>query len=131
MVTWEEGRPTQWEHQEQDNVNVQEISGELLRETGASLWLSWSRIRLQCRRPGFNPWVGKMPWRKERLPTPGFWPGEFQGLHSPSGHQEEDTTELLSLSGKDAGDGGSWGQEAERLRNSEFVLWEDFSERPC
>ena len=22
-------------------------------------------IRLQCQRPGFHPWVGKMPWRKE------------------------------------------------------------------
>ena len=22
-------------------------------------------------------WVGKIPWRRERLPTPGFWPGEF------------------------------------------------------
>ena len=26
---------------------------------------------------GSNPWVGKMPWRRERLPTPVFWPGEF------------------------------------------------------
>ena len=26
-------------------------------------------------------WVGKMPWRRERLPTPVFWPGEFHGLH--------------------------------------------------
>ena len=24
------------------------------------------------------------PWRRERLPTPGFWPGESHGLHSPS-----------------------------------------------
>ena len=31
--------------------------------------------------PGFNPWVGKIPRRKERLPTPVFWPGEFHGLH--------------------------------------------------
>ena len=29
---------------------------------------------------GFNPWVGKIPWRRERLPTPVFWPGEFRGL---------------------------------------------------
>ena len=35
---------------------------------------------LQCRRPVFDPWVGKMPWRRERLPTPVFWPGEFHGL---------------------------------------------------
>ena len=29
---------------------------------------------------GFDPWVGKIPWRKEQLPTPVFWPGEFHGL---------------------------------------------------
>ena len=23
-------------------------------------------------RPGFDPWVGKIPWRRERLPTPVF-----------------------------------------------------------
>ena len=40
-------------------------------------WLSWLRICLQCRRPRFDPWVGKIPWRRERLPTPVFWPGEF------------------------------------------------------
>jgi len=33
-----------------------------------------------CERPGFNPWVGKIPWRRERLPTPVFWPGEFHRL---------------------------------------------------
>ena len=27
--------------------------------------------------PGFYPWVTKIPWRRERLPTPEFWPGEF------------------------------------------------------
>ena len=42
---------------------------------GLSLWLRWQRICLQCGRPGSNPWVGKIPWRKERLPTPVFWPG--------------------------------------------------------
>ena len=31
--------------------------------------------------------VGKIPWRKERLPTPVFWPGEFHGLYSPWGHR--------------------------------------------
>ena len=31
----------------------------------------------QCRRPKLNPWVGKMPWRNERLPTPVSWPGKF------------------------------------------------------
>ena len=35
------------------------------------------RICLQCERPGFDPWIGKIPWRRERLPTSLFWPGEF------------------------------------------------------
>ena len=52
---------------------------------------SMKRICLQCREPGFDPWVGKMPWRREELPTPIFWPGEFQGLYSPWGHKELDT----------------------------------------
>ena len=43
-------------------------------------------------------WVGKIPWRRERPPTPVFWPGEFHGLYSPWGHKESDTTERLSLS---------------------------------
>ena len=43
-------------------------------------------------RLGFYPWIGKMPWRRERLPTPVFWPGEFHGLYSPLGHKESDTT---------------------------------------
>ena len=37
-------------------------------------------ICLQCGRPGFDPWVGKIPRRRGRLPTPVFWPGEFHGL---------------------------------------------------
>ena len=40
-------------------------------------------ICLQCRRPGFDLWVGKIPWRRERLPTLVFWPGEFHVLYSP------------------------------------------------
>ena len=56
-------------------------------------WLSWYRIHLQCRRPGFDPWVGKMSWRREWLPTPVFWPEEF----SPWGRKELDMPEGLSL----------------------------------
>ena len=52
---------------------------------------------LKCRRPGFDPWVGKIPWRRERLPTPAFWPGEFHGLYIVYGVAKSDTTEGLSL----------------------------------
>ena len=41
----------------------------------------------------WETWVGKIPWRRERLPTPVFWPGDFQGLYSPWGHKESDITE--------------------------------------
>ena len=75
-------------------------SGESLRELWVSQChrLSYRKIHLQCWRPGFDPWVGKIPWRRERLPTPVFWPGEFHGLYSPWGRKESDTTERLSLS---------------------------------
>ena len=42
-------------------------------------------------------WVWKIPWRREWLPNPVFWPGEFYGLYSPWGCKELDTTEQLSL----------------------------------
>ena len=35
-----------------------------------------------CRRCGFGPWVGKIPWRRRWLPTSGFLPGEFHGQRS-------------------------------------------------
>ena len=35
-------------------------------------------------------------WRRERLPTPIFWPGEFHGLYIPWGCKESDMTEKLS-----------------------------------
>ena len=50
-----------------------------LSELALPLWL------LQSGRPGFDPWVGKIPWRRKRLPTPVLWPGEFHGLYSPWG----------------------------------------------
>ena len=56
---------------------------------GYSLQYSWtSRVAQMVKnlsamqRPGFDPWVGKIPWRRGRLPTPVFWPGEFHGLYS-------------------------------------------------
>ena len=49
----------------------------------------------QCRRRkrlGFNPWVGKTPWRRTWQPTPVFLPGESHGQrslegYSPLGHR--------------------------------------------
>ena len=43
------------------------------------LLLYTQRIRLQCGRPGFSPWVGKIPWRRAWQPTPVFLRGESHG----------------------------------------------------
>ena len=50
---------------------------------------SWASVmaqkvkNLQCGRPGFDPFIGKIPWRREWLPTPVFWPGESPGTEEP------------------------------------------------
>ena len=60
------------------------------------VWSHWVQL-------GFDRWVGTIPWRRERLPTPVSWPGEFHGQrslagYSPWGCKELDTTEWLSVS---------------------------------
>ena len=52
---------------------------------------------LQGGRPGFDPWLGKIPWRKEQLPTLVFWPGELHGF-IVHGVAKSHTREQLSLS---------------------------------
>ena len=68
------------------------------------LSLSWvsRRLRLQCKRPGFNPWVRKIAWRREWLPSPVFLPGESYGQRSlvgfsPWGCKESDTAEHVHI----------------------------------
>ena len=56
----------------------------------------------QCRRPGFVPWLGRSPWRRQRLPAPVFLLGESHGQRSLAGYspwdrKETDTTELPTL----------------------------------
>ena len=80
-----------------DGHCLEEVYCRELWGSGLPLWLSWQRICLWYGRPRFDPWVGKIPWRRERLPTPVFWPGECHGLYSPWGGKESDTTERLSL----------------------------------
>ena len=64
----------------------------------ASLVTQLVKNPLQCGRPGFDSWIGKIPWRSERLHTPVFWPGEFHRLYSPWGRKKSDRPERLSLS---------------------------------
>ena len=48
-----------------------------------------SGICLQCRRPQFDSWVGKIPWRKDRPPTAVFlgFPGGSDSKNPPAMRQ--------------------------------------------
>ena len=79
-----------------------------VKGNGYPLQYSWAslvaqlvkKICLQCERSGFDPWVGKILWRRKWQPTPVFLPGESHGRrslvgYSPRGRKESDTTERL------------------------------------
>ena len=57
----------------------------------------WLRICLQCGIPGFDSSVGKIPWRREQLLTPVFWPGKNSIDRVVHGVTESDTTKQLLL----------------------------------
>ena len=42
---------------------------------------------------GFDSWIGKIPWRREWLPTLVFWPGECHGQRSLGGYSPWDCKE--------------------------------------
>ena len=65
-------------------------------------WLSnfhfhFQSIHLPRKRAGFSPCVGKIPWRREQLPTLVFWPGKFHGLYSPWGRKWNCLAALYSI----------------------------------
>ena len=65
-----------------------------------SWWLRQQSVCLQCGRPGFNPWVRKISWRRKWQPIPVFLPEESHGErslagYSPWGCKEWDMTEWL------------------------------------
>ena len=64
---------------------------------GLPRWLTGKESSCQ-RRCGFNPRIGKIPWRRAWQPTPVFLPGESHGQrsledYSPWGHKELNVTE--------------------------------------
>ena len=53
-------------------------------------WLKGKESTCQCwshRRHWFDPWVGKIPWRRKWQPTPVFLPGEITWTEEPGGLQ--------------------------------------------
>ena len=60
-------------------------------------------MQVTCRKPRFDPWVGKIPRRREWQPTTVFLPGKSHVQrslvgYSPWGRTDSDTTERLILS---------------------------------
>ena len=116
---WGEGRPGQELHciaphrKTPQQLSTEGVGGGWGRGPATlyncrSTWvLSWGRaspmtqkvknICLECRRHGFDPWIRKIPGRREWLPTPVFLPGEYYGYRSlvgcsPWGHKESNMT---------------------------------------
>ena len=100
-----------WEHRdhlqrsnEQDNI-LAVLFPCVIPPTGLPRWLSDKESDCQCRRHkrwGFDPWVGKIPWRRKCQPASVFLPRKFHGQrslvgYSPKwGQRESDTNERLS-----------------------------------
>ena len=59
-------------------------------------WLRWLRICLQGGKPRFDPWVRRIPWRREWLPIPVFVPGEFHGQMSMVGYSPQSGKEWVT-----------------------------------
>ena len=83
-------------------IGTQEVWGGSLCSSSRiyqeAWWLRQSSVCLQCRRPGFDPWVGKIPWRRKWQSTPVLLPGKSHGQrslvgYSPWGREESDMTE--------------------------------------
>ena len=99
-----------------------------LGKRGLPWWCRWQSICLQRRRPGFDPWVGKIPWRRKWQPTPVFLPGESHGRRSLIGYRPwgaKSQTRLhfhfLSLSREKIQPWGGW--STHRLELWHVCLW--------
>ena len=69
-----------------------------------------------CRTPGFDPWVGKIPWRRAWQPTPLFLLGKSHGQRSlagydPWGCKEPEMIERTEHTSRR--EGGRWGTSGE------------------
>ena len=66
---------------------------------GASQEAWGKKFTCQCGRLRFDPWIGKIDWRRKWQPIPVFLLGKSHEQRSlagcsPYGHKESDTTEV-------------------------------------
>ena len=69
-------------------------------------WLGGKESACQCGRGRFDPWVGKIPWRRKRQPIPVSLPEESHGQRSLVGYRPWDCKELDSAEPLKGGLGG-------------------------
>ena len=93
-------------------------------------WLSGKESTCQykrCRRPEFDPWVGKNPWRRKWQPISVFLPGESHGqrnlaMYSPWGCKELNMTEH-AYTFFNAGNYARWVNKMEIYVNFEWIMY--------
>ena len=100
-------------HSWQLALKVTSFLGQIIRgfcfcvgpKPGLPRWCQWQRdVRhkyRRCKTQSFDPWVGKISWRRAWQPAPVFLPGEFHGQRSLAVvHRvsESDTTEAVQHS---------------------------------
>ena len=111
-------------HESEQTLGVGEGQGSLAccspwgrKESDTTEWLNWtdlsisvylstvlgfscgsaSRVCLQCRRPRFDSWVGRIPWKRKWQPTPVSLPEKFHGQKSLSGYSLVGRKELDTI----------------------------------
>ena len=73
----------------------------MYRVLGFPWWLSGKESACHCKRFGFDPWVGKIPWRRKWQPNSVVFPGKPHGQRNLAGYsprrcKESDTNERLN-----------------------------------
>ena len=68
------------------NVSLSLILNKFNHLNGLPRWLSGKESACHCKRHRFNPWVGKIPWRRIWQPTPVSLPGKRRGQRSLVGY---------------------------------------------
>ena len=89
-----------WHHQ-LNGHEFEQAPGDIndtMHEIDRSFLMAQTVNAMQRRRPGFNPWFGKILWRRVCQSTPVLLPGKFHGQrsleqYSPWGCKELDMTE--------------------------------------
>ena len=72
-------------------------AGEAAQPFGFPGWCGGKESTCRCvshKRCGFNPWVGKIHWRRKWHPTPAFLPRKSHGQRSLAGCSQRGPREL-------------------------------------